>query len=70
MPLSLYVTAPEPTAGKTAICAGVAAALQRSGKKVGYFKPVVVTEDVPGPNLADSDVLFLRQALNLAEPAS
>ena len=70
MPSALYITAPEPGAGKTALCAGIALALQRTGKAVGYFKPVVLAEDAPRLDLTDADVEFLRAALKLPEPAA
>ncbi len=70
MPFALYITSPEPGAGKTALCAGIALALQRTGKAVGYFKPIVLAEDAPRPGLTDADVEFLRAALKLPEPAT
>src|SRR4030043_259689 len=36
---TLYITATEEGAGKTAICAGIAINLLNAGKKVGYLKP-------------------------------
>jgi BioD-like phosphotransacetylase family protein len=51
----LYVVAAEKGAGKTAICAGIAANLLAGGKKVGYIKPHAEGND--------GDIAFMRQML-------
>ncbi len=49
-------------AGKTAVCAGIAARLMAGGKKVGYLKPQAGAKDNP-----DSDMAFMRQVLGAAD---
>jgi BioD-like phosphotransacetylase family protein len=58
----LYVVAVEKGAGKTAVCAGIAASLMAGGKKVGYLKPQAGNKDNP-----DSDIAFMRQVLGAAD---
>jgi len=58
----LYVVSAEASAGKTAICAGLARNLMNDGKKVGYLKPQVVGKDG-----SDSDIVFMKQILGLAD---
>lgn len=58
----LYVVSAEEGAGKTAICAGIAANLRNAGKKVGYLKPQVVDKSLP-----DGDIGFMRKILGLAD---
>ena len=60
--VSLYITSIQ-AAGKTAICGGLGKKLLDQGKKVGYFKPVHVTED----DDANKDVAFIKEALELSE---
>jgi BioD-like phosphotransacetylase family protein len=57
----LYIVAAEKGAGKTAVCAGIAANLMSRGKNVGYLKPPA---DSP-----DSDSAFMRQVLGTADTA-
>jgi BioD-like phosphotransacetylase family protein len=58
----LYVVAVIKGAGKTAVCAGIAASLMAAGKKVGYLKPQAESKDAP-----DSDLAFMRQVLGAAD---
>lgn len=61
--VALYVTSVE-AAGKTALCAGIGKKLIAQGKKVGYFKPVQLSEaDEDG----GKDVAFMKEALGLTE---
>jgi BioD-like phosphotransacetylase family protein len=60
--VSLYLASTK-AAGKTAICSGLGRKLVKQGKKVGYFKPVHVTED----NVANKDVVFIKEMLELSE---
>ena len=61
---ALYIASWTEGAGKTALCAGIGRHLQSGGKKVGYLKPVALAETG-----ADKDAQFLKQALELEEPA-
>ncbi|MBM3150218.1 MAG: hypothetical protein FJZ88_09400, partial [Chloroflexi bacterium] len=61
--VALYVTSVE-AAGKTALCAGIGKKLVAQGKKVGYFKPVQLSE----PGGSDGrDIAFVKEALGLTE---
>lgn len=61
---ALYLTSVE-AAGKTALCLGIAKKLLQEGKKVGFFRPVRLSE----PSLTDGykDTLFINEALGLGE---
>jgi BioD-like phosphotransacetylase family protein len=61
--VALYVTSVE-AAGKTALCAGIGKKLAGQGKKVGYFKPVQLSEV---DNAGSKDVVFVKEALGLTE---
>jgi len=61
---ALYVTSLAEGVGKTTICAGLAKHLLSSGKKVGFFKPIIAEESEG----SDSDALFMKQILSLDEP--
>jgi uncharacterized protein len=56
-----YIVAAEKGAGKTAVCAGIAANLTNSGRKVGYLKPSA------GKDGSDSDIVFMRQVTGAAD---
>jgi BioD-like phosphotransacetylase family protein len=60
--MALYVASWGMAAGKTALCATIGRWLQRSGRKTGYLKPVVIANGG-----VDKDVQFLKQALVLGE---
>lgn len=62
-----YVTSSEKAAGKTALCAGLGRYLLGTGKKVGFFKPIIA--DGKKPEEGSSDAAFMKQILALAEPA-
>jgi len=64
---ALYVTSSEKGTGKTALAAGLAKQLAARGKKVGYFKPVTATAGSTATG--DTDALFMKQLLSLADPA-
>ena len=64
---ALYVTSLAEGVGKTTICAGLAKHLLSSGKKVGFFKPIIA--DIRDPLEAiDHDAAFIRHILALEEP--
>jgi BioD-like phosphotransacetylase family protein len=65
---ALYVTSLQAGAGKTAVCAGLARHLKNTGKKVGYFKPLVA--DIKEKAAVDSDAEFMKKILALKEPAA
>jgi hypothetical protein len=60
---ALCVTSLYGDAGKTALCAGLGRHLQAKGEKVGYFKPIL-----KGKKAGDTDAVFMKNVLNLAEP--
>jgi uncharacterized protein len=62
---ALYVTSLYEDAGKTAMCAGLGRYLQARGKKVGYLKPIVAEMKA-----GDTDAVFMKTVLDLAEPAA
>jgi len=64
--VALYITSLEEAAGKTTIGAGVGKHLVEKGKKVGFFKPIIV-ETLPMPGI-DRDTSFMKHILALAEP--
>ena len=64
----LYVTSVEDGAGKTTICAGLCRHLLDSGKKVGFFKPIIATGEHQGAEAASHDALFMKQILGSDEP--
>ncbi len=59
----------EEAAGKTTICAGLGRHLVNSGRKVGFFKPII-TSGEQLPEATDHDALFMKQVLGLDEPVS
>ena len=56
--------------GKTMLCAGLAQGLAKRGSKVGYFKPIAVTEAKPGPDHEDRDAAFMRRAFAIGAAVS
>jgi BioD-like phosphotransacetylase family protein len=61
--VSLVIASTEP-AGKTAACAGIGRKLIEKGRKVGYFKPVTVTES----GASDiQDAVTMKDALELSD---
>jgi len=64
---NLYVVAWAQGGGKTALCVGIGRHLQSKGKKVGYFKPLLLTTAEISLGI-DKDALFIHQALSLEEP--
>ncbi len=65
--ISLYVVSTEPFSGKTALCHGIAARLVRDGRRVGYFKPLVLFGKRVGGQTLSEDAAFMRQQLALQE---
>lgn len=61
----LYLTSVE-AAGKTALCLGIGKKLLQEGKKVGFFRPVRLSELSPTDGYKDA--LFIKEALGLGEP--
>jgi phosphate acetyltransferase len=59
----LYIAATDAASGKTAIALGVAEAMSRRARRLGVFRPVVVSADGP-----DGDVELIRTRYALAEP--
>ncbi len=67
---TLLVTALGDVPGKTMLCAGLAQGLTSRGRKVGYFKPVAVTETRPGADYEDGDAAFMKRALAIGDAVS
>mgnify|MGYP001816355855 CR=1 FL=1 len=56
MPRSLYVTAVEAASGKSLVSLGLAELLVRRVERLGFFRPVIRTQDEP-----DSDTQLMRE---------
>ena len=63
---TIYITSSDSSAGKTAMAASLAQLLQATGKKVGYYKPVVLAQN-SGPGLNDADPRFCARALGAGD---
>lgn len=61
---ALYITSSE-SAGKTALCAGIAKKLLDRGVKVGFFIPVEIS--ATSSTNGNEEVAFIKEALNLVE---
>ena len=65
---SILVTSLTPGSGKTSTALTVASDQQEKGKKISFIKPVI--NGLPGSNtIFTSDVVILKQLLQLPEPA-
>lgn len=63
----IYVASVMPFVGKNVVCVGIATRLKKMGKKVGYFKPFGRLAVSHGGRSTDSDALFFKKALDLAD---
>ncbi len=63
----LLVASPAPLSGKTAFIAGLGLHLRKVGLQVGYFKPIAVPKKRADGQTLDTDPIFIRAALSLAE---
>lgn len=61
----LYVASLEGAEGKTALCLGLGNKWREKGRKVGFFKPIGLTQ--PGSR-SEGDAIFAQKSLSLAEP--
>ena len=61
MAQGVYLTAIEPGSGKSAVALGMMELLSRLGR-VGYFRPVIASADLPDP-----DVELIRGRYRLAQ---
>jgi len=68
MALAIYVASTEKLAGKTALCIGLMRWLQRTGRTVGYMKPVSTTIHIIEGRAMDEDAVFIRSTLSLSDP--
>lgn len=68
MATTLYVISIAPSAGKSAVCAGLGLRFREDGHAVGYLKPVSVQGKDFADTLADEDAQFMRRVLDLQEP--
>jgi phosphate acetyltransferase len=62
---SVYVTAMEPGAGKSAVVLGLAEMLSRRAGRIGFFRPLIVSDQVPDP-----DIELIRGRYRLAQSYS
>jgi BioD-like phosphotransacetylase family protein len=65
---TLFIGSTVGNSGKTMITIGLAPALQESGYKVGFFKPLGKQPTMVGGKVVDADAQFLKETLHLAEP--
>ncbi len=65
--ITLYIVSTESFSGKTSLCYGLAARLQRDGLRVGYFKPLVFHGRLVQGRAISEDATFMREAIGLAE---
>ena len=65
---TLFIGSTAGNSGKTMITLGLTPALQASGYKVGYFKPLGKQPITVGGRAVDADAQFLKETLALAEP--
>lgn len=63
---SLYIAALGDSVGKTALSAGLGRALLAQGKRVGFLKPMLVSQS-SAANTAHPDARFMKQVLGLTE---
>jgi hypothetical protein len=64
---TLFIGSTVGNSGKTMITIGLAPALQESGYKVGFFKPLGKQPTMVGGKVVDADAQFLKEVLHLAE---
>jgi phosphate acetyltransferase len=62
MARSLYIAAIEPRSGKSVVALGIMELLSRRIRKVGYFRPVIPSSEVPDNNI---QLILKRYNLNL-----
>lgn len=62
---NLFVTATRPNAGKTAITLGITHALVKSGRNIGFIKPVGSADLESGKHKIDEDTLLISRACNV-----
>lgn len=72
MATSLYVSGVEPYSGKVVASLGIMALVERTGRSVGFFRPIARPFRVPGENrdVIDRDVYLMHEVFNLAQPMS
>ena len=62
MARSVYVTALEPGTGKSAVVLGLAELLSRRAGRIGFFRPLIASDQVPDP-----DIELIRGRYDLAQ---
>jgi len=62
---SVYVTAMEPGTGKSAVVLGLTELLSRRAGRIGFFRPLIVSDQVPDP-----DIELIRGRYQLAQTYS
>ncbi len=66
---NLFITATRHHEGKTLLAFGIAKALTKHGRRVGYFKPIGHANLEVGEHRVDSDAAFMKDALALEASA-
>src|SRR3972149_2125085 len=70
MVTALYIVSWEGSAGKTALCAGIAARLHDEGFTVSYLKPVTTKATIVDGRPVDPDAELMGSLLELGQTAS
>ncbi|MFH1383093.1 MAG: DRTGG domain-containing protein [Chloroflexota bacterium] len=65
--IAIYVTSSVKGAGKTTLCAGLGKKFLGSGKKVGFFKPVLTGSQNPNMAGIQSDAEFMKRLFGLTD---
>ncbi|HYA03786.1 MAG TPA: AAA family ATPase, partial [Syntrophobacteria bacterium] len=65
---TLFIGSTAGNSGKTLITVGLGLALEESGYKVGYLKPLGKLPTLVNGKTVDADAQFLKSILQLAEP--
>ena len=68
MAITVYVASTDRLSGKTALCVGLMRWLQRTGRAVGYMKPVNSTVRIIDRRVMDEDAVFIKSTLGLSDP--
>lgn len=67
---ALLIAALGEATGKTALCCGLARGLAERGRRVGYFKPIALTEAKPEADFQDKDSIFMAHVLASKESSA
>jgi phosphate acetyltransferase len=69
---SLYVSGVEPYSGKVIVSLGIMALVERTGQRLGFFRPIARPFRVPGEDkeVVDRDVYLMHEVFDLSCPMS